>query len=72
VYTNFARRPHEKRSFCRLRSNIKMDPTQVGCRLHSFFNSVWGMVFFLVNAIVNLQNLYKAGNFFISCMIIDF
>lgn len=49
-----------------------MDPTQVGCRLHSFFNSVWGMVFFLVNAIVNLQNLYKAGNFFISCMIIDF
>ena len=72
MYTNFARRPQEKRSFCRHRSNIKMDPTQVGCRLDSFFNSVWRMVFFLVNVIINLETLYKAGNFFISCMIIDF
>lgn len=66
VYTNSARRPQEKISFCRHRSNIKMDPTQVGCRLDSFFNSVWGIEFFLVNVIINLQTLYNAGIFWLA------
>jgi hypothetical protein len=59
------RRLREKRSLCRHRGNIKMGPTQVGCRFDSC-SSVWGPVLFLANVIINLHTPYKAGIFWLA------